>query len=89
MRCRRRPRGYRTVRVGVAACATGRQVVLEPVAMAAAAAPAKAAPTTAVMPKLKAVTGVQAARKADYDDQEARMKAWFDARKAAQANGSR
>jgi hypothetical protein len=77
--------GYRTVRVGVAACATGRQVVMAPVA--AAAAPVKAAPAMVPTPKPKGAKRGQLAPKADYGDQEAQMKAWFNARKAAQANG--
>jgi hypothetical protein len=78
--------GYRTVRFGVAACATGRQVVMEPVAVATAA-PVKAAPAIVATPKPKVAKRVQPAPKADYGDQEAQMKAWFDARKAAQATG--
>jgi hypothetical protein len=78
--------GYRALRVGVAACATGRQVVLEPVAVAAA--PVKVARVAEANPKPKPVKRVQSAPKADYGDQEAQMKAWFNTRKAAQGNAS-
>lgn len=79
--------GYRTLRVGVAACATGRQVVMEPVAVAAA--PVKAAPAIVAKPKPKAAKRAQPAPKVDYGDQEAKMKAWDEARKAAvQQKGS-
>jgi hypothetical protein len=77
--------GYRTVRVGVAACAAGRQVVMESVVVATA--PAKAALVVATKPTPKPVKRVQPTPKADYGDQEAHMKAWFNARKAAQGNG--
>jgi hypothetical protein len=77
--------GYRTLRVGVAACATGRQVVMEPVAVAAV--PVKAAPAMVAKPKPKVAKRAQPAPKVDYGDQEAKMEAWDAARKAAQATG--
>jgi hypothetical protein len=79
--------GYRSLRIAVAACATGRKVVLEPVA-APVAPPVKAAPAIVATPEPKAVKSVRPAPKVDYGDQEAKMKAWAEARKAAQADGA-
>ena len=78
--------GYRTVRVGVAACATGRQVVLEPVA--ASVGQARSARVDAAPPKPKVVKRAQPAQDDAYvKNREAKMEAWFKARKAAQSNG--